>query len=172
VQRVMRYLMLLRHIPRQPQKIDVSSLCDKLVTHGIDVSVRTVQRNLVELSEVFPLVADERSRPYGWSIVQDAPLLPLLSIPSDGKSNFAVQTVKLKCQPCLRHFLKSQPLLPNQKIEENGESILLTAQLPLSKELISWVLSCGPYAEVLEPKQLRVEIAKQLRKMVEIYPHS
>src|SRR5690554_2533787 len=80
VQSVLRYLMMLRHVPRQPHKVDAKTLQQRLSEQGINVSVRTIQRNLVELSEVFPLTTDERSKPFGWSIAQGAPQLPFLDL--------------------------------------------------------------------------------------------
>lgn len=79
MQTVLRYLLMLRHIPKQPQKIDVNTLRERLAEQGVDVSVRTIQRNLVELSEVFPLTTDERNKPFGWSLLADAPLLSLVA---------------------------------------------------------------------------------------------
>ncbi|RUO63864.1 Predicted DNA-binding transcriptional regulator YafY, contains an HTH and WYL domains [Pseudidiomarina planktonica] len=83
MQTALRYLMMLQHIPRQPQKIDPASLREKLYRQGFDVSVRTIQRDLNELSDVFPLVTDERSKPYGWSFLADSPIsLPSLDMPT------------------------------------------------------------------------------------------
>src|SRR5690554_5982732 len=104
VQSVLRYLMMLRHVPRQPHKIDAKTLQKRLVEQGIDVSVRTIQRNLIELSEVFPLTTDERSKPYGWSIAQGAPQLPFLSL-ADNARNGAVANIKLKCALNLSNLL-------------------------------------------------------------------
>jgi len=83
MQTALRYLMMLQHIPRQPQKIDPATLREKLYSQGFDVSVRTIQRDLNELSDVFPLVTDERSRPFGWSFLADSPMsLPSLDMPT------------------------------------------------------------------------------------------
>lgn len=74
---------MLRLVPRAPSKISVSDLCDRLRDADFSVSTRTVQRDLVELSTVFPLVADDREKPYGWSWQREASSfdLPGLSIP-------------------------------------------------------------------------------------------
>ncbi|OGQ52434.1 MAG: hypothetical protein A3J24_13235 [Deltaproteobacteria bacterium RIFCSPLOWO2_02_FULL_53_8] len=39
---------------------------------NFEVSKRTVERDLISLSEIFPLISNERSRPYGWSWSKDA----------------------------------------------------------------------------------------------------
>ena len=69
-----RQIHMLRLIPREPRKISSVELLEKLVAAGFDaVDKRTVQRDLVALSRHFPLVTDEREKPYGWSWAKDAP---------------------------------------------------------------------------------------------------
>lgn len=70
-------------IPRAPAKISVKELSDRLRDADFKVTQRTVQRDLVELSVVFPLVVDDRTKPFGWSWQRDAANfdLPGLSIP-------------------------------------------------------------------------------------------
>lgn len=45
---------------------------------GVTIHRRTIQRDLITLSQLFPLVCDEQSKPYGWSWAADA------AIPSIG----------------------------------------------------------------------------------------
>lgn len=63
---------MLRNVPRYPQKITAQALRQMLYHEGFDVTERTVQRDLVELSAVFPLLADERDKPFGWSWKKEA----------------------------------------------------------------------------------------------------
>jgi predicted DNA-binding transcriptional regulator YafY len=72
-----RQWQMLRLIPRQPQKITAGDLHKKLTAEKFDVGKRTVERDLQSLSGLFPLVSDERDKPYGWSWKQDAPLFSL-----------------------------------------------------------------------------------------------
>nr|WP_249222960.1 WYL domain-containing protein [Noviherbaspirillum sp. L7-7A] len=74
---------MLRFIPRAPSKISVRDLCDKLRDADFPVTSRTVQRDLLELSAVFPLAVDDRTKPFGWSWQRDAPSfdLPGLTVP-------------------------------------------------------------------------------------------
>jgi len=67
-----RHWHLLRLIPRQPQKITVKSIASVLDSEGFDVTERTIQRDLQELSRLFSLVVDDRDRPFGWSWKKDA----------------------------------------------------------------------------------------------------
>ena len=72
-----RQWQMLRMIPRYPQKITAKALHEKLQAEQFDVTKRTVERDLLALSEMFPLVSDERDKPYGWSWSKDAPVFDL-----------------------------------------------------------------------------------------------
>ncbi|WP_339878568.1 WYL domain-containing protein [Pseudidiomarina gelatinasegens] len=164
MQSVLRYLMMLQHVPRQPHKIDAKTLQQRLSEKGVEISVRTIQRNLNELSEVFPLTTDERSKPYGWSIAQGAPQLPFLNLAQHTR-NGAVAKVKLKCAAKLSNLIANNPLHPDQKIDHNGSHFYLTVDMPISNDLVAWILSCGEHAEVLEPPALRDEIETHVERM-------
>lgn len=64
---------LLALIPRAPDKRSTADICAKLAASGLDISVRSVQRRLIELARRFPIQSDERSKPFGWSLTSDAP---------------------------------------------------------------------------------------------------
>lgn len=80
---LLRQWNMLRLLPRAPVKISVNDLCERLRDEDFPVTRRTVQRDLNELAGVFPLVVDDREKPYGWSWQRDASSfdLPGLSIP-------------------------------------------------------------------------------------------
>lgn len=67
-----RQWLMLQWIPRYPGKITARQLSERLGTEGHDVTKRTVERDLAALSDAFPLAADERSKPFGWSWQKDA----------------------------------------------------------------------------------------------------
>ncbi|WP_415904906.1 helix-turn-helix transcriptional regulator [Neptuniibacter sp. QD48_55] len=62
----LRHIALLRMIPKKPKKICLDGLRKGLKSLGYEVSDRTIQRDLQKLSRFFPLLSDERSKPYGW----------------------------------------------------------------------------------------------------------
>lgn len=62
---LMRQWAMLRAIPRHPRRIDAPSIHARLGDLGMNVSLRTVQRDLNALAETFPLDFDE-SKPQGW----------------------------------------------------------------------------------------------------------
>lgn len=69
---LLRQLAMLKHIPRHPRQITARELTERVEADGFVISKRTVERDLLSLSEVFPLISNERSRPYGWSWSKDA----------------------------------------------------------------------------------------------------
>jgi predicted DNA-binding transcriptional regulator YafY len=72
-----RQWLLLQRTPRYPHKITAGQLTECLHAEGHDVTKRTVERDLLALSEVFPLASDERAKPFGWSWQKDAPQFSL-----------------------------------------------------------------------------------------------
>ena len=68
----LRQWATLRRIPQFPRQITARELTERLESEGFVVSKRTVERDLNSLSEIFPLISNERSRPYGWSWNKDA----------------------------------------------------------------------------------------------------
>lgn len=66
--KLLRQLTLARCIPHRPYKLTATQLQIKLEEEGIYVSLRTVQRDLEEMSSMglFNLTSDERSKPHGW----------------------------------------------------------------------------------------------------------
>lgn len=71
-QTLLRQWHMLRLIPRAPAKITVQDLRAGLSKAVFLVTLRTVQRDLNELSLVFPLTVDDRDKPFGWSWQRDA----------------------------------------------------------------------------------------------------
>ncbi|TWI75513.1 hypothetical protein LZ24_00560 [Desulfobotulus alkaliphilus] len=67
-----RYIRMIRMIPRSPRKISASEIHSKLVDMEFDVSLRTVQRDLDILSGFFPICNDDE-KPRGWMWEKDAP---------------------------------------------------------------------------------------------------
>lgn len=66
-----RLLLVLRMVPRRG-RISTTDILSRLKTeYDIEIDLRTVQRDLVDLSRLYPLVSDEK-RPAGWSWSKDA----------------------------------------------------------------------------------------------------
>ena len=73
---LMRHWRMLREIPRFPRRISTAELKGRLDAAGHETTLRTIQRDLVKLSAVLPLLADD-SKPQGWSWQADAAQLDL-----------------------------------------------------------------------------------------------
>ncbi|WP_312183499.1 helix-turn-helix transcriptional regulator [Massilia timonae] len=82
-QSLLRQWHMLRMVPRAPAKVSAKELCERLCAADFPVTKRTVERDLNELCEVFPIVADSRDKPFGWSWLRDASSfdLPGLTLP-------------------------------------------------------------------------------------------
>ena len=63
----LRQISMLELIPRAPRKTYTKKLKEQLSDRGYDVDERTIQRDLVSLERVLPLICDARDKPYGWS---------------------------------------------------------------------------------------------------------
>jgi predicted DNA-binding transcriptional regulator YafY len=66
-----RIIEMLRAIPREG-KISTSELARRLQEAGFPIDQRSVQRDLDRLSQLYPLIADTRNKPYGWKWAPDA----------------------------------------------------------------------------------------------------
>ena len=89
---LLRQWTLLRMIPRAPQKADGRQLLRGLKDAGYSITRRQLQRDLNTLSSVFPLEADERTIPYGWSWSRDAPAFDLPAM--DGSTALMLKLVQ------------------------------------------------------------------------------
>jgi len=69
---LLRHWQMLSLVPRAPRKVSTTMLQDQLHGRGFVVNQRSIQRDLHKLSAHFPLVCDERSKPFGWSWAKQA----------------------------------------------------------------------------------------------------
>jgi predicted DNA-binding transcriptional regulator YafY len=68
-----RLMRILRHIPRAPRWVDTETLHQMLASEGIEVEVRTIQRDLQRLSgRDFGLECLDTSKPYRWRFIETA----------------------------------------------------------------------------------------------------
>ena len=67
---------MLRAIPREG-KVSTSDLVRRLEEAGFSINARSVQRDLERLSQLYPLISDTRSKPYGWQWAPDAKAITL-----------------------------------------------------------------------------------------------
>ena len=121
-----RQLAMLRLIPRSPRRIDTTTLRATLKNMGYDVTLRTVQRDLNQLSGRYSLASDE-SKPQGWWWEKDAPVLDVPGLDPQTAMVFRMVEEHLK------------PLLPESTLDvlkpwfESARKALNGSSVPLSK---------------------------------------
>ncbi|MEO7199806.1 MAG: WYL domain-containing protein, partial [Dokdonella sp.] len=125
-----RQWLMLQWIPRYPRKTTARELVERLRAEDQVVTKRTVERDLAALSEIFPLLSDERSKPFGWSWQKHA---PPFSLP--GMSPLQAMVLSL-AQTYLRPLLPAHLLEPLQPYFKQADN---TLQQALGKRrLASW----------------------------------
>jgi len=95
----LRQWMMLRLIPRYPVKPDAASIKGRLSREGFDVTQRTIQRDLMTLSDIFPITSDEQSKPFGWSWAKDANVMDIPGL--DGHAALTFQLVQKFLEPVM-----------------------------------------------------------------------
>jgi len=62
-----RLLTLVQLIPLSPKYASTTTLFEKLIDRGHRIDVRTVQRDLERLAQVFPVICNENTKLFQWS---------------------------------------------------------------------------------------------------------
>lgn len=78
--------------------------------------------------------------------------------------------VAVRFAPALTPAVEGRIWHPTQKVKrEKDGSIIISFLAGGRREIVSWILSYGPGAEVLKPSTLREEVAKNIRQMAQRY---
>ncbi|SFN25524.1 helix-turn-helix transcriptional regulator [Marinobacter pelagius] len=122
-----RYLTMLRMVPRYPRTITTTELAQRLEEYGYPVTMRSIQRDLEKLSVDFPLMVDESARPFRWSFERDATIdiIPALDLP-------AALTFEL-AQAYLKPMLPPRALAHLKPHFDEAHRTLLRERNPLGK---------------------------------------
>ncbi|MCA1799666.1 MAG: WYL domain-containing protein [Xanthomonadaceae bacterium] len=147
-----RHWMMLQMIPRAPRKITVEDVCSRLANGGYAVTKRTVERDLQKLSATFPLVVDDRNKPYGWQWGKEALSfdLPAMDVPTALTFHF------------VREYI--QPLLPapvRSHLAPHIETATKTLDGAVSNSLRSWTdkVMVIPQGQMLRAPEVRHDVA-------------
>ncbi len=147
-----RQWQLLRLLPRHPQKITAGDLQRQLERDGFETTKRTIERDLNFLSESFPILLDDRDKPYGWSWKKDAPTLSVPGLTVPQALAFAL----------VKRFLG--PLLPASLVAELDAHFTAAekqlAALPKSRGVPSWIekVRAVPPAQPLLPPKINQKV--------------
>jgi predicted DNA-binding transcriptional regulator YafY len=138
---------ILRSLPRYPAKVEAKTIQDRLQRAGFRVTKRTVERDLQNLSGIFPIASDERDKPYGWSWQKDAPVLDVPGLSAAQALAFAL----------VNRYLS--PLLPRSVLAELDPHFAMAerelSRVPRSRGTPSWsdkVRTVLPAQALLPPK--------------------
>ncbi len=170
---LLRQWHMLRLIPRYPSKATAQVIKRKLASADFEVTERTIQRDLQELSEVFPLTADEREKPFGWSWQKDAPSfdLPGLGV-SEALTLILVEQHLHDFLPpsALEHlqpYFKAAANALNTAREDGGNKAWLgkvrsvPAAQPLLPPAFDQVVQRNVYEALLRDRQLKLDYRKK-----------
>lgn len=100
---------------------------------------------------------------------------PLFSMEEYRDSRFGVfggqiETVRLRIDPAYVIYFRNRMWHPSQVLKDQTDgSMLLTIQVPLSPELLTWILGWHMAIMVIRPKSLIEMIRQKLEKMIKIY---
>ena len=80
------------------------------------------------------------------------------------------QTVRLRFSPAIARLMEETIWHPSQVVERQADgSIMMTLTVFHTPELVTWILGWGERVEVLEPADLRREVARTAKAMVRVY---
>lgn len=178
---VLRQWHMLRLVPRYPQKISVQAIKGALEVQGFDTTERTIQRDLVELSRAFPLVVDERAKPFGWSWQRDAHSfdLPGLTVSEALTWVLAEQHLQKLLPAAIVEHLQPQFLAAHRRLEaepqpQRGRSWLDKVRtVPPAQPLIPPTVDADVQRVVsdalMRERQLEITYRKKGSKGTEVY---
>lgn len=148
----MRQWQMLRMIPRHPQVITALDLQRKLENERYTVTKRTVERDLQALSAIFPLMLDERGRPFGWSWQADACNFNIPGLSNNEALTFAMVEQHLKTLLPTSTLSQIQPYFKAARQHLNDIS--------RNGQMRSWLnkVRTVPPAQPLLPSPVNVEL--------------
>jgi proteasome accessory factor B len=78
--------------------------------------------------------------------------------------------VRVRFSPEVAHTVKDRVWRPGQQLKTDNEGRVTIEFVAAGEmELVSWILSYGMHAEVLDPPELRQEVKRQIREMRQYY---
>ena len=174
---IIRQWHLLTLLPNGPRRIDSATLEERLRARGLDVHRRTIQRDLVELATVFPIVSDDRSKPYGWRWADDAELLCAIpALPGARQGVPEVDLVLRVRRTAVRAVSEGLRGPEGQGTEvrvDDGDPLAIHASVSARVRdvcgLRRWLFGFADAVEVLSPGHLRAELADKAARTATVY---
>ncbi|MNM99216.1 hypothetical protein D3C81_1117670 [compost metagenome] len=167
---IARQWELLKLLPGRHPGMSSMQLQAALSLVGHTTSKRTVERDLVELSALFPLHCNSKGMPYGWYWQPGLSLAEAQQLQPDALS--AVRQIALRAwvDDTLARRLEQQPLSTDMQLtpQQDGGATL-AATVDDSRALMGWLLSQAGAIRVQAPESLRAALLEQLRQSLALH---
>ena len=155
---LLRTLALLRLIPRAPAKRDTSTLHELLREEGFIVDIRTLQRDLQNLSVKFPLTCEvtEKNAPHRWQYTAGfASDLPAMDTAEALFLAMAEQSLTSKLPPSALGHIRLRLARARQHLDSLETNDLAhwdkrVASIPEGKELIAPTVKPGIWESIAD----------------------
>lgn len=164
---IQRQWLVLTMLPRAPRRIDTGAIEARLRQRGIEVHRRTIQRDLLDLAEVFPIEADERAKPYGWRWADDAERAGQVPPPRCARTG-AVVAVSLRVPKAALGCVLEHLGPRGHRVREDGDALFarVTTTIEDCRSTRRLLLGFADEIEVIAPADLRRELAERARRIV------
>lgn len=167
---LLRQWKMLRMIPRLPRKIGTADLMQKLEDADFTVDLRTIQRDLNQLSEVLPLTSDQ-AKPQGWAWKEAAEQFDIPGMEPQVALAFHMAEVHLRSLlpastvDTLRPWFSAA----HRVLDEHGNGIahwpekirVLPRGLPQKAPEIDAEVQAKVYQAVLQERQLQISYGRE-----------
>lgn len=163
-----RQWLILTMLPRPPRTIDTAAIEVRLRDRGFEVHRRTIQRDLLDLAAVFPIVSDERAKPYGWRWSEDAEIVP---VPSPSSAASSIEVV-LRVRRALVGAVLARLAARGAKVVDDAtaeDAVTVVAALDDTGSTRRVLLGSGADVAVVSPPALRREIVANARRVLASY---
>ncbi len=177
-QTLARQWAILTLLPDAAPGLNARVLQQLLLEVGHDTSKRTVERDLLELSKVFPLRCKDQALPYRWSWQPGCK--PASTYPAVDRATPEASRATLIEPRHIRVIFKAEPRLTQDfartfgisdlTLESTPEGDTLTcATLEDTPKLLHWLLSQAGALQVHAPTALRDAMLTRLRQGLDLH---
>lgn len=165
----LRYLAMLEMIPRAPRKEDAKTLQQKLQNKGYEIDIRSIQRDLVALSRIYPIRSDG-AKPQGWCWMANAAPIELPALDPHAALMFKLveSHIRQLLPASTLEYLQPWFQSANGVLEQNGNGLahwpekirVLPRGIPQQSPHIPPEVSTAVYQALLQDKQLEILYAR------------
>lgn len=167
---LLRQWKMLRMIPRLPRKIGTADLMQRLEEADFTIDLRTIQRDLNQLSEVLPLTSDQ-AKPQGWAWKEAAEQFDIPGMEPQVALAFHMAEVHLRSllPASTVDTLKPWFSAANRVLDEHGNGIshwpekirVLPRGLPQKAPGVDADVQAKVYQAVLQERQLQISYGRE-----------